>query len=108
MAKETMQAVSEAEKSARQTVLRAKEESERLIAEAKEKGKKLIEDAKKDAAKKVEVLCGVTRADMEKLKERSSRETAEEQARLQQAAKAAFPRAAEEIKKTVLGQNERR
>lgn len=108
LAKETMQAVSEAEKNAHQTILHAKEESDRLLAEAKEQGKKLIADAKKEAAKKVEVLCGVARADAAKQKARSAQETAEEQARLKQAADAALPQAAEEIKKIVLGQNERR
>lgn len=108
LAKETMQAVSEAEKSAHQTILHAREESERLLAEAEAQSKKLIADAKKEAAKKVEVLCGVARADAEKQKKLFAQETAEEQARLRQAAEAALPRAAEEIKKIVLGQNERR
>ncbi len=108
MAKETMQAVSEAEKSANQTVLHAGEESERLLEEAREQGKKLIADAKKEAAKKVEVLCGVARADAAKKKASFAQETKEEMARLEKAAEAAFPQAAQEIRKIVLGQSERR
>ncbi len=106
MAKETMQAVSDAEKSARQTLLHAKGESEALIAQAKEQAEKLIASAKKEAAKKVEVLCGVARADAEKLKARTSEETLAEQKELRQSAENALPRAAEEIKKLVLGQAE--
>ncbi len=108
MAKETMQAVSEAEKNARQTVLRAKEEGERLLADAKAQGKKLIADAEKEAAKKVEVLCGVARADGEKWKARVNSETLNEQEQLRETAKTALPQAVEEIKKIVLGQSERR
>lgn len=108
LAKETMQAVSEAEKSAHQMVLHAREESDRLLAEAQAQSKKLIADAKKEAAKKVEVLCGVARADAAKQQARFAQETAEEQARLKQAAETALPQAAAEIKKIVLGQNERR
>lgn len=104
MAKETMQAVSDAEKGARQTILHAKEESERLLQEAGERGEKLIADAEKDAKKKVDVLCGVAKADAEKLKTRFLQETEEEQARLRKAAEAALPKAAEEIKKIVLEQ----
>ena len=108
MAKETMQAVSEAEKAAHQTVLYAKEEGERLIKEAEAQGKKLLADAEKEAAKRVEVLCGVARADGEKQKTLSLRETEEEQARLKDAAAAALPQAAEEIKRIVFGQAEGR
>ncbi len=108
MAKETMQAVSDAEKSAHQTVLHAKEESERLLAEAQTQGKKLIADAEKEAMKRADILCGVARADAEKQKARSAKETEEEQGRLKEAASASLPRAAEEIKKIVLGQSERR
>ena len=108
MAKETMQAVSEAEKTAHQTVLYAKEESDRLIAEAEAQGKKLLADAEKEAAKRVEVLCGVARADGEKQKARSLKETEEEQLRLKEAAASALPHAREEIKRIVFGQAERR
>ena len=108
MAKETMQAVSEAEKAAQQTVLRAREESDRLIADAEAQGKKLLADAEKEAAKRVEVLCGVARADGEKQKARSLQETEEEQVRLKEAAAAALPQARDEIRKIVFGQAERR
>lgn len=108
MAKETMQAVSEAEKAAHQTVLHAKEESERLIAEAQAQGRKLIADAEKEAKKRADVLCGVARADGEKQKARFAKETEEEQARLREATAASLPRTAEEMKKIVLGQSERR
>lgn len=105
MAKETMQAVSDAEKNARQTILHAKEESERLLREAEERGAKLIADAEKDAVKKVGVLCGVAKADAEKLKARAFQETEKEQARLREAAAAALPEASKEIKKFILGQD---
>ena len=108
MAKETMQAVSEAEQAAHQTVLRAKEEGERLVKEAEEQGKKLFADAEKEAAKRVEVLCGVARADGEKQKARSLQETEEEQSRMKETAAAVLPQAADEIKKIVFGQAERR
>ena len=104
MAKETMQAVSEAEKSARETILHAKEESERLAAEAQAKGGQLVSDAVKDARKKVEVLCGVARADAEKLAARTARETADEQERLRQSAESSRAKVVEEIQKIVLGQ----
>ncbi len=105
MAKETMQAVSQAEQAARAAILHAKDESERLLREAEEQGKKLIADAEKDAYKKVEVLCGVARADSEKLKARSLQKTEEEQAGLRKAAEGLAPQAAEEIRKIVLGQS---
>lgn len=108
MAKETMQAVSEAEKAAQQTVLRAKEESEQLIGDAEAQRKKILADAEKEAAKRVEVLCGVARADGEKQKARSLQETEEEQSRLKEAAVASFPQAAKKIKNIVFGQAERR
>ncbi len=104
MAKETMQAVSDAEKKARQTLLHAREESEALISKAKEQAETLITNAEKEAAKKVEILCGVARADAEKLKTRASEETLAEQKGLRQTAENALPRAAENIKKFVLGQ----
>lgn len=108
MAKETMQAVSEAEKAAHQLILQAREESARLVAEAEAQSKKLLADAEKEALKRVEVLCGVARADGEKQKARSLQETEEEQTRLREVAAAALPRTAEEITRTVLGQAERR
>ena len=108
MAKETMQAVNEAEKSAHQTVAHAKEESERLLADAQAQGKKLIADAEKEAKKRADVLCGVARADAEKQKARSAKETEEEQACLKETAAASLLRVEEEIKKIVLGQSERR
>ncbi len=106
MAKETMQAVSEAEKNAQQIVLYAKEESEQLLNSAEKDAEKLISDAKKEAAKRVEILCGVARADGEKLKARSSQETEEQQAALKKSAEAAFPQAAEAIKAIVMGRKE--
>ena len=108
LAKETMQAVNEAEKAARQAVLCAKEEGERLVKEAEAQSKKLLADAEKEAAKRVEVLCGVARADGEKQKARSLQETGEEQSRLKEYSAAALPQAADEIKKIIFGQAERR
>lgn len=108
MAKETMQAVSDAEKAARETVLRARQDSEQILSEAKEQAKKLIADSEKEALKRVEVLCGVAKADGEKLKARVREDTQREQEELKRAAQAAFPQAAEEIRKIILGQSERR
>lgn len=108
MAKETMQAVSEAEKIARDTILHAKEESERLLIEAEKQGKKLIDDAKKDAAKKAEILCGVAKADAAKQQAAYAEKTTAQQAAMRKSAEAALPLAAAEIKKIVLGKNERR
>ncbi len=106
MAKETMQAISDAEQAAQQLVLQAKEKSERLTEEAKKQAEKLISDAQKEAAKRVEVLCGVARADGEKLRAHFAEETAKEQAVMAQAAEAAYPQAAEKIKAIVLGSKE--
>ena len=67
MAKETMQAISNAEQKARETVLNAKEEAHRLEAEAQAQGQQAVQAAVKEAGKKAGVLCGVARADAEKL-----------------------------------------
>ena len=104
MAKETMQAVSEAEKNAKQTVLHAKEESETLVAEASAKGAQIVSDAVKDARKKVEILFGVARADAEKLSARTAQETEEEQNNLRRSADSIRSQAVQEIHKIVLGQ----
>lgn len=108
MAKETMQAVSEVEKTARETILRARQDREQIISDAKEQGKKLLADAQKEALKKSEILCGVAKADGEKLKAKMQEDTRQEQDALKQAATAAFPQTAEEIKKLLLGRPERR
>ena len=63
MAKETMQAISDAELKARNTVLHAKEEGERITAEAESQGAEALKAAAKEARKKADVLCGVARAD---------------------------------------------
>lgn len=104
MAKETMQAVSDAERKARETVLHAKEESERLIAEASVKGEQLIADSVKDARKKVEILCGVARADGDKLAVKTAKETVLEQEALRQNAESRRAEVVEELQKIVLGQ----
>lgn len=108
MVKETMQAVSDAEKAARETVLRAKQEGEQMVVSAREQAKKLIADAEKEGKKKADVLCGVARADGEKLTARLLSETEQERDALRVAAKAAYPAAAEKITKIVLGTPERR
>lgn len=108
MAKETMQAVSEAEKNAREVILHAKEESERLLIEAEKQAKKLIADAKKDAAKKVEILCGVANADAAKQQAAHAEKITAEQAAMRKSAESATGTAAAEIRKIVLGENERR
>lgn len=50
----------------------------------------------------------MAKADGEKLKAKAQEDTKREQDELKQAAEAAFPQAAEEIKKIVLGRPERR
>ena len=103
MAKETMQAISDAELKAREAVLHAKAEGERIEAEAAEQGKQAVAGAVKEARKKAEVLCGVARADAEKLGAGMKRQTQEEQDRLRAAAQQGQGKVVEEIRKIVLG-----
>ena len=88
MAKETMQAISDAELKARNTVLHAKEEGERIT---------------KEARKKADVLCGVARADAEKTRAAVREQTLALQEELRKSAGANGARVAEEIRKIVLG-----
>lgn len=104
MAKDTMQAVNQAEQQARQTVLRAKEEGEQLAAKAAEAGKQAIADAVKEAGKKADVLRGVARADAEKLRAQSVQELQNTKERLRQSAAEAKDKVSAELKKIVLGQ----
>ena len=53
MAKETMQAISNAEQKARETVLNAKEEAHRLEAEAQAQGQQAVQAAVKEDRKSV-------------------------------------------------------
>lgn len=108
LAKETMQAVSEAEKAANDTMLHTREECERLLAEAKAQGRKIIADAKKAAAAKAEELCTAAQAAAVAQKGEFAGETTAKQDGMRKAAEAAMPRAAEEIKKIVLGKCEGR
>lgn len=102
MAKETMQAISDAEQKARETVQRAKEEGERLVAEAAQQGRQAVQGAVKEAKKKAEVLCGVARADADKLSAGMKRQTQDEQERLRAAAQEGRGKVVEEIRKIVL------
>ena len=104
MAKETMQAISNAEQKARETVLNAKEEAHRLEAEAQAQGQQAVQAAVKEAGKKAGVLCGVARADAEKLGARVKEETQAQQERLRRSAEESRGRVVEEIRKIVLGQ----
>lgn len=103
MAKETMQAINEAEKNARLTLQKAREECDRLIDEAQLQSQQLEADAVKDARKKVEVLCGVARADAEKTRARALAEIEEEQKRLRQNAESCKTQVLETIQHIVLG-----
>ncbi len=103
MAKETMQAISDAELKARDVVLHAKEEGERLTAEAASQGAEALKAAVKEAGKKADVLCGVARADAEKTRAAVREETLRQQEELRKSAGANSARAAEEIRKIVLG-----
>lgn len=104
MAKDTMQAVSQAEQDARQAVLRAKEEGDQLIAEAARQGKEAIAGAVKEAKKKADVLRGVAHADAEKLRAQSVQALEDTQKRLQASAGEARSQVMGEIRKIVLGQ----
>lgn len=108
MAKETMQAVSEAEKAAYDTMQHTREECEKMLADAKAQGKKIIAEAKKAAAAKAEELCAAAQTTATEQKGKFAGEREAEQNGMRKAAEAAMPRAAEEIKKIVLGKNERR
>lgn len=103
MAKETMQAISDAELKAREAVLHANEEGERLTAEAEAAGTQALKAAVKEARKKADVLCGVARADAEKTRAAVREQTLKEQEELRKSAQANSARAAEEIRKIVLG-----
>ncbi len=103
MAKETMQAISDAELKARDAVAQAKEESQRLLAEAAAQGKQTVGAAVKEARKKAEVLLGVARADAEKFSAGYKKETQQEQDRLRQSAQEGRGKVVEEIRKIVLG-----
>ncbi len=104
MAKDTMQAVSQAEQDARQAVLRAKEEGDQLVAKAAQEGKDAVAAAVKEAKKKADVLRGVARADAEKLHAQSVQALEETQQRLKASAGDARGKVVGEIRKIVLGQ----
>ena len=98
MAKETLQAVSQAEQTAQESIQQAKEESARLRREA----------VVKEAKKRAEILYGVARADGEKRKAAIQQETRQEQQELQDKAKARYALAAREMERIVLGHPRRR
>lgn len=103
MAKETMQAISDAEQKARQAVLNAKEEGERLVAEAKTQGEQAIKAAVKEAGKKADVLCGVARADADKLTASVKQQTLSQQESLRRGAEENRGKVVETLCKIVLG-----
>lgn len=103
MAKETMQAISDAELKARDTVLHAKEEGERLTAEALSQGEQALKAAVKEARKKADVLCGVARADAEKTRAAVKEQTLSQQEELRKNAQENSARVVDEIRKIVLG-----
>lgn len=105
LAKETMQAVSQAEQAARQTVEQAREASQKLVEDAQEQGRQLIAKAVKEAGKKAEVLGIVAKADGEKAAARADQETDRFQAQLREAAEQRRPQVLAEIRKIVLGQS---
>jgi len=98
-----MQAISDAELKARDTVLHAKEEGERLTAEAVSQGEQALKAAVKEARKKVDVLCGVARADAEKTRAAIREQTLSQQEELRRNAQTNKSRVVEEIRKIVLG-----
>ena len=108
MAKETLQAVSQAEQTAQESIQQAKEESARLRREAAIKGEELLAAAEKEAKKRAEILYGVARADGGKRKAAIQQETRQEQQELQDKAKAWYALAAREMERIVLGHPRRR
>lgn len=108
LAKETLQAVSQAEQAAQESILQAKEESARLRREAAIKGEELLAAAEKEAKKRAEILYGVARADGGKRKAAIQQETRQEQQELQDKAKARYALAAREMERIVLGHPRRR
>ncbi len=104
MAKETMQAVSQAEQQAAQLVKSAQEESERAVSEASQKGAQLMANAVREAQKKTEILLGVARADGEKIRDAAQKETEETFRVLEQRASLHRDEAISAVKKIVLGE----
>ena len=108
LAKETLQAVSQAEQAPQESIQQAKEESARLRREAAIKGEELLAAAEKEAKKRAEILYGVARADGGKRKAAIQQETRQEQQELQDKAKARYALAAREMERIVLGYHRRR
>ena len=108
LAKETLQAVSQAERAAQESILQAKEESARLRREAAIKGEELLAAAENEAKKRAEILYGVARADGGKRKAAIQQETRQEQQELQDKANARYALAAREMERIVLGHPRRR
>lgn len=108
LAKETMQAVNQAEQKANDTVRQAKEESERLRREAADKAQQLIAAAVKEAKKRAEILYGVAKADGEKRKAAIQKESLEEQEQLWACAQSRQDQVAREAERIVLGHPRRR
>ena len=105
MAKETMQAVSQAEQAARQTVEQAREVSRKLVEDAQEQGRQLIAKAVKEAGKKAEVLGIVAMADGEKAAARADQETDRLQAQLREAAEQRRPQVLAQVPESITGQS---
>ena len=104
MAKETMQAISEAESKARQAVLDAKAEAQRLTEDAQAQGEKAIQAAVKEDRQKSHVLCGVALADAEKLRSQVREQTLSQQESLRRGAQENRGKVVEEIRRIVLGE----
>lgn len=108
MAKETMEAVGQAEKKAQETLRQAQEECARLRQETATKKQQLLEAAVKEAKKRAEILYGVAKANGEKRRAAIQEETAEEIEQLRAQAKACQENAAEEVERLILGHPRRR
>ena len=103
LAKETMQAVSNAEEQAHRILREAELERDRLLAEAEDQAKSLRAGAEKEAAKRVNVLVGVAKADGEKLQAKAAQDTREEQEALRQRAAQVYPQAEALVREILFG-----
>ncbi len=102
MAKETVQAVSNAEENALQQLKDAQTEGEKLISGAAEKSKEIILKAAQEAHKKADVLLGSAEYELKSVKAKMHEDTVSEIEALRLKADAKKQEASSEILKLVL------
>ena len=108
LAKETMQAVSQAEEKAQLTVRQAKEDADRLRQEVAAQGKQLIAEAVENARRQGQSLLEEAAARGEAAKAAVLEETRQEQKQLQAQAEARQGQVAREAERIILGHPRRR